>query len=173
MTDLALPRRIVRSPVIIPVLGVLGLAAGAALLVSLFPHGPIHAPDFSLLARQPLVVKVHLAAALTAFLLGLVMFLSRKGAPFHRAAGWTWVLLMATVAGSSLFITGLNGNAYSLIHLLSGWTLIILPFAVFAARRHDVKAHRRRMTGLFLGGMVIAGAFTFFPGRLMWAIFFH
>jgi uncharacterized membrane protein len=26
------------------------------------------------------------------------------------------------------------------------------------------------MTGMFLGGMVIAGAFTFFPGRLMWRV---
>ena len=36
-----------------------------------------------------------------------------------------WVLLMGTVAGSSLFLTGLNGTHYSYIHLLSGWTLII------------------------------------------------
>jgi uncharacterized membrane protein len=30
--------------------------------------------------------------------------------------------------------------------------------------------HQRAMTGMFLGGMVIAGAFTFFPGRLMWRV---
>ena len=162
-----------RQRLTVPVLAVLGIAAGGWALSQMRPGHTLHAPDFSLLAQQSMVVKIHLAAALAAFALGVVMFLSRKGAPFHRVAGWTWVLLIATVAGSSLFITGLNGDHWSLIHLLSGWTLIILPFAVWAARKHDVKAHRRRMTGVFLGGMVIAGAFTFFPGRLMWAIFFR
>jgi uncharacterized membrane protein len=28
------------------------------------------------------------------------------------------------------------------------------------------------MTGNFLGGLIIAGAFTFAPGRLMWRVFF-
>jgi uncharacterized membrane protein len=28
------------------------------------------------------------------------------------------------------------------------------------------------MTGLFIGGLVIAGAFTFAPGRLMFRVFF-
>lgn len=32
--------------------------------------------------------------------------------------------------------------------------------------------HRRMMTGLFIGGLVIAGALTFLPGRLMWQVFF-
>ena len=44
--------------------------------------------------------------------------------------------------------------------------------AVYAARRHRVAAHRRAMTGMFVGGLIVAGAFTFLPGRLMWAIFF-
>ena len=162
-----------RERLTVPALAVLGFTALAATLIAFGPHRAMHAPNFALLAEQSPVVKIHVAAAVLAFALGLVMFLSRKGAPFHRAAGWTWVTLMAAVAGSSLFLTGLNGDFYSFIHLLSGWTLILLPFAVIAARRHDVKTHRRRMTGLFLGGMIIAGAFTFFPGRLMWAVFFH
>jgi uncharacterized membrane protein len=28
------------------------------------------------------------------------------------------------------------------------------------------------MGALFVGGLVIAGGFTFLPGRLMWAVFF-
>jgi len=28
------------------------------------------------------------------------------------------------------------------------------------------------MTGMFTGGMLIAGLFTFLPGRLMWDLFF-
>jgi uncharacterized membrane protein len=33
-------------------------------------------------------------------------------------------------------------------------------------------AHRHTMTGLFLFGRIVAGAFTFLPGRLMWRLFF-
>ena len=75
-------------------------------------------------------------------------------------------------AASSLFITGLNGDSYSLIHLLTGWTLIALPMALVAIRQKKVIMHKRMMTGLFVGGLVVAGAFTFIPGRMMWAVFF-
>jgi uncharacterized membrane protein len=127
-----------------------------------------HLPDLGLLMAQPLVIKVHLLAALAAIALGALMMLSRKGRTFHRIAGWVWVSLMALVAGSSLFITGLNGDNWSFIHLLSGWTLLVLPLAVIAAKRHEVKRHRGTMMGLFYGGLLVAGALAFIPGRLMW-----
>jgi uncharacterized membrane protein len=79
---------------------------------------------------------------------------------------------MGTTAVSSLFMTGLNGNFYSLIHLLSGWTIIALPMAIFAIRNRKVETHRRAMTGMFLGGLLIAGALTFIPGRFMFEFFF-
>ena len=118
------------------------------------------------------VIQAHVMAAVAAFGLGLILFLNRKGSRFHKLMGWTWVGLMATTAGSSLFITGLNGDHYSLIHGLTAFTLLMLPIGVMAARRHDVVRHRRTMTGLFLGALIVAGAFTFLPGRLMWSLFF-
>ena len=44
--------------------------------------------------------------------------------------------------------------------------------AVYAARRHRVASHRRTMTGLFVGGLLVAGGLTFLPGRLMWRVVF-
>ena len=41
-----------------------------------------------------------------------------------------------------------------------------------AARRHDVPGHRRAMLGLFGGALVIAGIFTFYPGRIMYEVVF-
>ena len=79
---------------------------------------------------------------------------------------------MVVTAISSLFIRELNHGAFSLIHFFSGWTLVGLPMGVAFARRHQVKLHRRTMTGLYLGGLIIAGVFTFVPGRLMWRMFF-
>jgi uncharacterized membrane protein len=56
---------------------------------------------------------------------------------------------------------------WSPIHLLSIFTLAMLPLAVWAAHRHAVDHHRRAMTGLFFGALVIAGLFTLMPGRIM------
>jgi uncharacterized membrane protein len=63
-------------------------------------------------------------------------------------------------------------GSWSPIHLLSIYVLIMVPIAVLAARRHVVERHRRHMLGLFLGALVIAGAFTFWPGRIMHAVVF-
>ena len=159
-------------PVLIALASVaIGMATGQvnyrSVHITLHPH----APDLGLLMAQPPVIQIHLLAALAAIGLGGVMMLSRKGRAFHRAMGWVWVSLMALVAGSSLFITGLNGDRWSFIHLLSGWTLLVLPLAVLAARRHQVKRHRGTMMGLFYGGLLLAGALAFIPGRLMWNLF--
>ncbi len=157
-------------PPIVISLGLLALFLGAAALIGLPNAIGLHAPQLDLLAQQPLKVQIHVAAALLAFSLGLVLFAAPKGTLPHRTLGWIWVTFMVAVAGSSLFMTGLNGDRYSWIHLLSGYTLITLPLAVFAARRHRVLVHQRAMTAMYLGGMVIAGAFNFVPGRLMWRV---
>ncbi len=161
--------------VIFATLGLVGIAA----LWPLYPNlaanlsqARLHAPDWALWNAQPMVIKAHVAAALTAVALGGVMMVSRKGATFHRTLGWIWSGFMATAAGASLFIVGLNGDHWSFIHLLSGWTLFALPMALFAARRHNVALHRRTMMGLFYIGLLVTGAFTFLPGRIMWRLFF-
>ncbi|WGM45336.1 hypothetical protein KOAAANKH_00198 [Brevundimonas sp. NIBR10] len=144
------------------------VALAQAGLLPLWSHP--HAPDLALLAAQPVVIQLHVGAALSALLIGTVLLLGVKGNTLHRTLGWSWVIAMATVAISSFFIR--TSGTFSWIHLLSGWTVIALPMAVFAARRHDIKSHRRGMTGLFVGGLLIAGLFTFAPGRLMWKIVF-
>ena len=147
------------------VAGGTGLALAAASTVA-------HAPDWALLVRQPWVIQLHIAAALTALLLGTVQLVGIKGTGVHRLIGWSWVVAMFTVAISSLFIRQINPGSFSWIHLLSGWTLIALPMALFAVRRGRIASHARGMTWTFIGGLIVAGAFTFLPGRLMWAVFF-
>lgn len=131
-----------------------------------------HAPDWALFAALSPQIKIHIIAAVAAFVLGIVILALPKGRGLHKALGWSWVAAMTATALSSLFITGLNGGFYSFIHLLSGWTLIALPMGIFAIRNRNVTAHRRRMTGIFVGGLLIAGALTFIPGRFMFAFFF-
>ncbi|PVM91635.1 hypothetical protein DDF62_06300 [Caulobacter radicis] len=151
--------------------GVLVATVIAAAPVMMLRAG-VHLPNLSLVAAAPAKIQIHIAAALTALAIGTVLMVGVKGTRLHRALGWTWVVAMATTAVSSLFIREMNHGAMSWIHLLSGWTIVALPMAVYAARRHNVHLHRRFMTGLFVGGLLIAGAFTFLPGRLLWRVFF-
>ena len=140
-------------------------------ILGIVAHATPHGPDVALFMAQPAVIKIHILAAVAGVGVGATILSLRKGNGPHRALGWTWVLLMGAAAASSLFIVGLNGDSWSLIHLLSGWTLLVLPFAVRAARRRDVNVHRRAMTGLFWGAAIVAGTFAFLPGRLMWDLF--
>ena len=166
-----LPSVLALALLIVPVVAYLAVDDGRLARMGFTPH----APDWRLLLTSPPAIQVHVAAALTALAIGIVLLMGVKGNRLHRTLGWIWVLAMATTAVSSFFIHRLNPGGpggFSLIHLLSGWTVIALPMAVHAARRHRIADHRRAMTGMFVGGLIVAGAFTFLPGRLMWAIFF-
>ena len=146
--------------------------ASGAHILRLAGQGRLHAPDLALFAALSTPIKVHLLAALAALVLGAVLMLARKGRRFHRAAGWTWVGLVSLTAGSTLFITSLNHGGWSVLHLFTAWTLIILPLAVTWAKRRQVARHRRAMMGLFYGGFAINLFIAFIPGRTLWAMFF-
>jgi uncharacterized membrane protein len=118
-------------------------------------------------------IRLHAFAAMTAFALGIVQLSAPKGTLPHRTIGWIWVTLMAVVSLSSFWIHQLRlWGPWSPIHLLSIFTLAVLPWAVWAAHRHAVDRHRRAMTGLFFGALVIAGLFTLMPGRIMHKVVF-
>lgn len=133
-------------------------------------------PQFRLSA-EPLIntgpiVQIHVAGAISALLIGTVLMIGPKGRNYHKVLGWKWVVAMAVTAISSFFITGLMGKWYSPIHALSAWTVLALPFAIAAARRRKIQEHRKTMTGMFFGGIIIAGLFSFLPGRIMWKMLF-
>ena len=86
-----------------------------------------------------------------------------KGAGFHRILGYAGVALMAPVATSAFGVAG--EGRYSYIHLIAAATLACLPLAVWRARRH-------RTLGARMVVLVITGAFTLLPGRLMHAVVF-
>ena len=120
-------------------------------------------------------ISFHAAMAMLAFGLGVAQFLLPKGTRSHRALGWLWVTLMLGVSVSSFWIHGHNWRlwkTWSPIHLLSIFTIVMLAVGVYHARRHRVLAHGRTMSFLFIGALVIAGAFTLVPGRIMHTVVF-
>ncbi len=125
------------------------------------------------LFAAPAVIQIHVYAALAATILGAAILFRRKGTPRHRLAGKIWVGLMVVV---SLSFFGIHEimlwGPWSPIHILSIVTLISLAFGVQRARRHDISGHRFAMRATYLGALVIAGAFTLLPDRLMYEVLF-
>ena len=107
-------------------------------------------------------VLIHLGTVLPALPLGAYILIARKGGRLHRLLGRIWAGLMVTTAVSSFWL----GEGLSFIHLFSVGTLISVPLAIFWVRRGDVERHRRTMAYVYIG-LVVAGAFSFAPGRLL------
>ncbi len=129
--------------------------------------------DLTPFTWAPLPIQLHAYAALGAFILGAVQLTGVKGTRRHRALGYTWAALMLVVALSSLWIHEIRlWGPWSPIHLLSIFTLAMLPLGIWHAHNHSVQRHRAAMLGLFFGALVIAGLLTLAPGRIMHKIVF-
>jgi uncharacterized membrane protein len=122
-----------------------------------------------LIQRHPLIF-FHLATAVAALLLGVVMLSRRKGTIGHRSLGWVWVVLMGSAALASVFSRDYrlpNLYGYTPIHGFTLSVAVLLPLAIVHIRRGNVRAHRKTMTGLYVGACVVAGLFTLLPGRFL------
>ena len=112
-------------------------------------------------------IQLHVFAALGALALGLVQFTAPKGAIAHRTVGYAWVTLMVITAVTAIFIREINGGAFSWIHILIPITLFGVVGLVVAARRSLTGRHRRAALVLVFAALLIPGAFSFMPGRIM------
>jgi uncharacterized membrane protein len=111
------------------------------------------------------VILIHLVAALAALALGAAVFLRRKGTPVHRMLGRAWVGLMLVTAISTYWIRG--SGSFSWIHGLSVISLVALAFAVYFAVAGNIRRHQRIMKGVYFIALIVAGAFTLLPQRLL------
>ncbi|MHB2264191.1 DUF2306 domain-containing protein [Aliihoeflea sp. PC F10.4] len=120
------------------------------------------------LLDAPLAVQFHVATVVPAAILGAWLLARPKGTRSHRTLGKIWMGLMLVTSLSTFFIHEIRlVGDFSPIHLISIYVIVSCFTAVRAARRHNITAHRRMVAGMYLGGIVIAGAFTFLPGRIM------
>jgi uncharacterized membrane protein len=115
----------------------------------------------------PTIVWAHIATIFVAVALTPVMMLRRRGDRLHRRLGWVWAVSLATTALFTFGIRGINQGSFSLIHVLSAWTLVQVPLLVWHARRHNHAKHRFAVRGMVTGALLVAGFFTFPFDRLM------
>ena len=113
------------------------------------------------------IMQIHIVSAILAIALGPITIWRRRHDRLHKIVGYTWVISMALVAISSFGIFGAMEiiGPFSPLHGLSIWVLYSLWTSIQAARRGDIATHRGVMRGLYLGGIWVAFAFNFLPGR--------
>ena len=121
------------------------------------------------LIHAPWYVHIHLALSLAAVVIGTLVLVRTKGTSSHKAFGWAWSAFMVSTALISFLIQG--ERRLSLIHLLSVLTLITVPLGIFFIRSKRVLAHQLTMCATF-AGLVIAGAFTMLPHRILGQLIF-
>lgn len=123
--------------------------------------------------QTSLVIQVHTIAALVALIVGPVALYRARRDRWHRRLGYVWVSMMAITAATGFFIWTIRViGPFSPIHLLSVLTLWTLWVGTRAAIRRDIAAHQKAFRTLYWYGLILAGLFTFLPGRTLNTLFF-
>ena len=125
------------------------------------------------------IIYIHASLALLAVPLGLFIFLNKKGTVIHKASGSVWIGLLTIVSLSAIFTQTINPDTYSPIHLLIPFTIGSLIYSVWSIKRFQKTkinryrdSHKYSMIGVYVGALLIAGAFTLFPGRYFHTMLF-
>ncbi|MEQ8934761.1 MAG: DUF2306 domain-containing protein [Amphiplicatus sp.] len=132
------------------------------------------------LLAAPWFIQAHAFCAIAAFFLGVVQLTAPKGTLPHRTLGVIWVVLMIVVTITSAFIVHPTNPGdpfwarFSFIHIFTVITAIGLVGGIryLLAGGPNLKKHRGPFIGMFIGGLIIAGALAFLPGRIMHAVVF-
>jgi uncharacterized membrane protein len=122
------------------------------------------------------LMHLHLVTVVPSFFIGGILLIIKKGTTIHKTLGRVYMVLMLFTAGVTLFMPAAVGptilNHFGWIHSFSFLTIYTVPTAYRAIKKGRVKVHKRKMILLYFGAILIAGGFTFVPGRYLHAIFF-
>lgn len=138
-----------------------------------------HMPIKIIIGATMEIIIVHSTLAIFAVVLGLVILLRQKGTSTHRQMGRVWTIVLVIVASTAIFIQEITPGQYSYIHLLIPFTLASLVYSIWAIRKFKItnnvryrNAHVFSIIGVYVGGLVVAGAFTPMPGRIFHQLLF-
>lgn len=124
-----------------------------------------------------ILMFIHLATVVPCFFIGAYLLVAKKGSPIHRKLGKIYLILMAFTAIVALFMEARVGpqlfNHFGWIHSFCLLTIMTVPRAYYTARTGNIRAHKFAMLQLYFGAIIIAGGFTFVPGRYLYELFFN
>lgn len=128
-------------------------------------------------AVYQILMYLHLITVIPCVFIGAYLLLFQKGTRWHRLLGKSYMIAMVITATISLFMPAMVGpqflGHFGWIHLFSFLTLWSVPTAYIAIRKGQVRKHQIKMVLLYIGALMIAGGFTFVPGRFMYDVFFR
>ena len=122
------------------------------------------------------LMHLHLVTVVPCFFIGGILLIIKKGTTIHKTLGRFYMILMLFTASVTLFMPAEVGptifNHFGFIHSFSFLTIYTVPTAYWAIKNGNIKAHKRKMILLYFGAIIIAGGFTFTPGRYLYTLFF-
>lgn len=121
-----------------------------------------------------LIGAVHTALAVAALVTGAAVLLRRKGGPWHRRLGWTYVISMLGLNLTALAIYRLFGG-FGPFHIAALASLVTVVLGALPARRRLprgkwIEHHYYWMTWSYVGLLAAAGseAVTRIPQTRFW-----
>jgi len=131
--------------------------------------------NFALLSSAGLSIQLHSIFALLAFTLGAFLLFNKKGTDTHKILGKIWSVAILLICLTSFWIKEIMPNSfflgYSPIHLLSIFAIIQIIRGIYFAKIGNISKHKNIMISTYFGGLILAGAFAFYPDRLLYKIF--
>lgn len=132
------------------------------------------------LLEAPLVIQIHVYSVLVAFFLGILQFVAPKGTLPHKTVGLIWLgaMIITTISSALIQRPVEPGDPFwarfSFIHGFTVLTAVGIFGGLFYLLRGGpaLKKHASPFKGIFIGGILIAGAFAFLPGRIMHEVVF-
>jgi uncharacterized membrane protein len=142
-------------------------ALGYCSIVLLFAVIAAIVKGYAQWALLPWQLWLHLGTIVIALVITPVMMLRRRGDKWHRRLGWVWSASMLITAIVSFRIGFEGKSGFTPLYILSVLMLIQVPLLFFTARGRNIISHRRHARGMIIGGLLVAGIFTFPFNRLL------
>ena len=125
-----------------------------------------------------LLRSIHLFSIAPCVPLGFYLIVvSKKGSNLHKLWGKVYALLIFFSSLMSLFLEAHVGptwlDHFGYIHLLSALTIATVPYSLWQLKIGRLVSHKRSMQFLYWTGLMIAGAFTLYPGRYLHGLIFE
>lgn len=155
----------IKADVLEKMLGYMALLLLAAVIAAIVK-------GFGQWSLLPWQLWVHLITIIIALAITPIMMLRKRGDTLHRRLGWIWSVSMFVTAIVSFGIGFQGKTGFTPLYILSVLMIIQVPLLVYTARGKNIISHRRHARGMIIGGLLIAGIFTFPFNRLLGAWLF-